>query len=1260
MATPTEHWPSLFVSGNEECDVDDDSISLTSTLDSEHDSDEEFVVEAILAERPHENPTRKGENQYLVLWENYPLHRGTWEGIDNLSDELYQQWCEQRDREIRKKRVPFDVRQYEKALVEEDKRKAARHALRNAKRQRLHLPMTEPLPADAIDMQFAPTTKVESESDDEAMATDSDCRTSNITTQVASPEVASPELYPNLERAPLHEEILPQKRHSSSNQARPNGRQATARKPSEDESSTARGATASVKPTTVAPSASLANKFGKRLKATRSIVPKPLLQKQSTVAGTSVVRSTTSVRKIRKPRTNLKDAMMDPTKAPKFMNNMHRVNQLRKKGRELNDAAPTDPSAIPAGYFITTDLPQRKLGDGSDNQTIAQLPSAIAPLTGPKKARSGKTVRFMEDSTSIPSATHDLPEDRAGANVKKVPFQSYQQRATSQTIAKTVSFGSAVSRSLRVEFYNIPRSSSSDWLQHFLSEEAVCFQLVCSSADFLSGNTLYDIQDSQARLASGKLTSTVPEAQAALETVVSNLQGGASALYAAYPSYSILAFPPQCPAWEPLSSSLEGAWVDTLRYLVFKPRYSLQLEHYPALSSVETSVVTNSVHLRMKLLERLAEFDYNILLAPSAGEKHVFFLLFYPSETSVFHTLSLWLRACRPDCHIFHSQEPGAWNAYQEGTKSGAVILHEPVEKNIRNIPRLWDMLKHGAHTFWSFSSSDHEAALRSLDGDNQLISGLPTQLKLTQLFPAGRAFLITPSFVLSQPGKFCLFLEWFKKRAVIAPCVLVVCADFSKYLFDLAMEKVRECHNFRKKNSNDLLLKNLASSQGLSQKDHEYRVRAWQLISDLSDPSHCGFKSHEEPPEDIRKIVWADDLIAPDDEQSLVNWYGAWSMTRLDTYRKFYVLGSNADGIEQASRMVPVPNYLAGVANDPDKVAREELLATTPALNAFQSNMFGGDRAVDFVPWFNKFNHLKGTSTFWMFFKAISWFNMDMADRHGDRFADYSTYSQWLQACPKFWKKVNTLVGLFYTTEGDVEGDGQEEMPYDSALRHPWIALLRPVDPHLNPMSYSAVELLIWDCAARTRWPADPSREDLLPMQRALIDYVQKELPVKYHEYHLERVFVGGWNIDVEADPSYPIDITCKTFEAIVDGVDGRGSFVPLWEEAMYKAGWKLLRKTPLQFAQFPKISADDEESERLIFHAPRGERLPSRGSSCTNDLYDAAFRARKKDPRCTAFLYQYRPTLKWYQELKKEARSYKHMDVDSWDKVFKDSHVE
>jgi chromo domain-containing protein 1 len=473
--------------------------------------------------------------------------------------------------------------------------------------------------------------------------------------------------------------------------------------------------------------------------------------------------------------------------------------------------------------------------------------------------------------------------------------------------------------------------------------------------------------------------------------------------------------------------------------------------------------------------------------------------------------------------------------------------------------------------------------------------------------------------------------------------------------------------------------------------------------MRDIVEKCQHGFGT-DEPGEDIRKTVWIDDIISPDDEQSLLNWFAAWSTTKLDTYRKFYALGSSSSDIKKARRKVRVPNYTLETVNNPEAAfsrlaagqntsgdlppvskslsAGSAAMVTgkqtlpPPAPYVFQSEILRSDRATDIRAWLLHLISVLGKSWARLYDNPVSWLDLKMADHFKDPRSEYATYMNWFSFPPKFAQRVNTLIGLFYT----VGTDWNEHDEALSAGRHPWIAVFRPVDPHLNQDNYTKMELLIWDCAVGKRWPIHPDRDqsirsgELIPMQRRLIDFVQEQAPKRFEEYFLERVFIGGWNPPERLHAPSAIDVTCGVIrECMTNGRD----ILPPWDGLLLNRGWRKVNFGPqnptapptewigtdpslpvpasaVKKGEIPKCASDLEEPERIIFHPPRSN-LPLH-SVCTNDLYSAALQARKTDPDCMTFEYRYRPTMEWYHELKKENRDYNHMNVDTWDMIFDD----
>ncbi|KAH8145771.1 uncharacterized protein LAJ45_10248 [Morchella importuna] len=129
---------SIFRSQNDIASDDDsdDGISLTSTLASQEDPDNTYIVENILAERYFSDEDRM---RYLVKWEGYPIERASWEPIDMFDDKnTINEWKAMKERhENCGSSSPFDWEQWDEDRYREREDRDARKARRQRKRQRL-------------------------------------------------------------------------------------------------------------------------------------------------------------------------------------------------------------------------------------------------------------------------------------------------------------------------------------------------------------------------------------------------------------------------------------------------------------------------------------------------------------------------------------------------------------------------------------------------------------------------------------------------------------------------------------------------------------------------------------------------------------------------------------------------------------------------------------------------------------------------------------------------------------------------------------------------------------------------------------------------------------------------------------------------------------------------------------------------------------------------------------------------------------------
>jgi hypothetical protein len=115
---------------------DEDSISITSTQESEADEERSYVVDRILAEQDDD----EGNKYYLIRWDGYDLLASTWEPAENIEGQAtLDDWADEKMRVIGGLSKEFDVAAFEEELERLRLAKEERRERRKAKRERLGL-----------------------------------------------------------------------------------------------------------------------------------------------------------------------------------------------------------------------------------------------------------------------------------------------------------------------------------------------------------------------------------------------------------------------------------------------------------------------------------------------------------------------------------------------------------------------------------------------------------------------------------------------------------------------------------------------------------------------------------------------------------------------------------------------------------------------------------------------------------------------------------------------------------------------------------------------------------------------------------------------------------------------------------------------------------------------------------------------------------------------------------------------------------------
>ncbi|KAI2617420.1 hypothetical protein GGR54DRAFT_206520 [Hypoxylon sp. NC1633] len=1061
---------------------------------------------------------------------------------------------------------------------------------------------------------------------------------------------------------------------------------------------------------------SLANKFsGKRLMATRTR-PQP---QPTQVAPAKRTSNVFVGGKERKKRVSLADRMDDPSQAPKAFSTLRVMNLAKKRGIERLDTAAPDLSSIPASFLLTNDHQNRPKADNMKanipfttpaSPAIVQSPMAMSPTdTNPimPVPKAKKSVRFtgaseippqdepiidvVEDVVDHPArglgGGDDFPVSPGSAPgsvrtpsaaqtaARRVSLVNYQERGQTQVVAKAVMFGKAGPESVKVLFAGITRQSQ-PWLSAFIAQEILDFSTICASYNFIShqAGLVGEI------LSAGVIEFHAQEILPILTNVAEHLRRDSYGSHLVTENFSILVYPTKCNGWNELGVNIDDhSSKSPLRYIIYQSVVDTRL--YPPASvpraPARLSHTEQGSHCRV-LVQDVFGLDHSEFLPqePKLKDKQVFMLLFPEREMQVCNMVKLWLRSRQPKCRIFSNELQDSWMKFHEAVVAGAagtIILHEDVTVSIRKIPRIHQMIEYKrCYTFWDLSTGQYDPSRFPSDRDEVLEPGT---LQLTRIFPQGRAFLITPSFVLSDPTRLCQFLEYYKRYCANPHYLLMACADFPDYLKAVTLEKEKEREAMCSAHKSNPKLEDMLVESGLSRSDLEARFRAWEILKEI-----MGQFGDEEASEEIRKVQWITDFIDPNDEQSLVNWFCWWSTVKCDQYRKFTVLGSSNKKIRAAYRHIEIPAYTAETVCDPDvALAREDELrqsrreaeermesgqdvfatpVSTTTSSAPNTPVSRPIRATDLRNRnISLYNGLGGN---WARLHAnpVSWLNVSMADHFGDVRCEFDTFNNWFFSNPKTYG-VNTWYGLFYT----IDKEWNPNTPPDMYERHPWIAVFRPVNPH-NPRNYAEMELFIWDVSAGDR-EYSLGRPSLLDMQQHLIDFVRQKTPQRDSRYRLDRVYISSkTNFVIEPTDSV-LDITYLRLQEMIG--DGK-TCLPPFENLLRSRGWVNVPSSEWQtdftaessglppVPQFDRTihrHPDDENKlQRSIWHAPRPNVMGEK-SKCVNHLHEAARSAREKDSSCQNMKYQYRSTLDWYHDMKAEGRDSSHVNVDSADKI-------
>ncbi|KAG8160280.1 hypothetical protein KVR01_009816 [Diaporthe batatas] len=1064
--------------------------------------------------------------------------------------------------------------------------------------------------------------------------------------------------------------------------------------------------------------------------------------------------------KKRRSRQNLASAMTDTNKNPKFFTTHSFRRKAELKSRDHDDQAP-EVSKVAAHLFsINQGPPPRRTStqntkhsrdsDGDHDgmpvdmtddvemagprrsSTSASEPKSVLKrfsldLDADRSKKRAKTVRFTgKDGDSFVSEPMALEEPQGLANrirsppppatspspppepKTKVSLATYHSRLV-QNVEKEIILGTG-SRSLDVTFHDVPKETSREtdqpWLRDFCSASRLHFGHAVLAESIIAQLSQLRGQDRQAHdvLCHGEVTSGNRES---VEVLAEHLRVSHCGLLASHENYNLVIYPTRCDGFQTSALGIDSPNVPevALRHFIFRSSHNISRLLRPTAAKTD-QIVPAAVGKGQKAVFRsLFGMRYGKLIAgPREKKEHHFFLVFPESAVEWYRSICCWLFVCNSHCKIYTSFDAGSWTAFLEKSNNqcGVVVIHETVVDFVRRFPSIAEILQtDNNYNFWRFSATRGLQQIQCSEGSSKRL----TLDVFSRIFPMGKAILVTPSFLVCEPQKTLQLFEWFfGHQTVYSSNKLVTAFNIVDYLRDLASEANQRQASLKQRQGthmSELEAADERNALGLSDQDLIARAKAWSMADEwLSvNMERNGVFSEQ------NHVIFAEKCIGPNDEQSLVNWFGWWSLENIDQYRKFYVLGSGsvakqarqtaAGPLSRASRSIPIPTYNHSVVNDPDEALRVVLTKDdkpredAPTSNGgmqvgqaqtalFQSQRFANnDRNIRYF-----LHGIDRPGQVRIFGFPVSWLDYNMADHFGDSIMEFSTLKQWLN-WPYPWlgdphQTFSTYIALFYTIQED--WDPRNFPSGIKPKRHPWILIYRPWEPHAKWDRYrhGKMELIFWDVRAGRELENNHSLKvsDLNWMQREAVKFVQAHGTEKNPGSRVDRVWLGGFrNHQKQLRSTLPADMTAEFLEALSDLTQLRWK-LPSSDNFMRQGGWRevALGETaarpraagtnmdaPSRDDTAEQSSNGSNHETRILFHPPRGsaEAGTARPSRCTNELFEQSRLARLRNSRATSMGFTFKPTMEWYGDLVAEGRQYEHIYVDCWEKVFEQLRV-
>lgn len=441
-----------------------------------------------------------------------------------------------------------------------------------------------------------------------------------------------------------------------------------------------------------------------------------------------------------------------------------------------------------------------------------------------------------------------------------------------------------------------------------------------------------------------------------IDKVVSFVRHQVCGLVGSSQGFNILVIPARSDEWSFLNLPICPRDV-RLRYLVFQT--DLNATACLHISGPESPVLEKAtaaaaaMDYENTISEIVHRLDMQRIAPVNPYRRYAFFLIFPDTEERIANFIANWLKETHPSCKLYTSDTLGAWDLFLAGSEynfnNGVIILHGSLSTEVDIIPLVqktllpaFTMAKRRQFNWWSISDGLPETHTRE-EKDRGAWEAVP-------LLPHGAAILLTQSFFVAEPQKAYDLLKWFfgridndrrhkpGKMGSPSPWKIVLPFNVVEYTHDLACAKDAESTKFMEDNRDKPSKEADASRLGLGYATCELRFKIYAYLADLKHlgvidkPEHVWprvcVQAGEIRDEYNSPVIYAAQHVYTHDEIDLVYWFAWWSSVRVDTYRKFIVLGTNSLSRHKLKRLVEV-KVGEGIPEEP--VHRDTSLVSPP-----------------------------------------------------------------------------------------------------------------------------------------------------------------------------------------------------------------------------------------------------------------------------------------------------------------------------------------